>query len=83
MLTAPTHTIPVCLFELGDGGGAPHDNDADTNAGVPCHNTATLDQFSDKNVNMFKFRRPAVACDGASDRYEHTVDVQQHNEGCT
>lgn len=80
MLTAPTHTIPVCLFELGDGGVVLHDNDADTNTGVPCH-TATLDQFSDRN-NMFKFRRPTVACDGASDRYEYTADLQQHIEGC-
>lgn len=75
METAPTHTIPVYLFELQNDEETPHGSDLHAAAGeVPGRrNAADLRRFSGGSSKSFKesgkTQATTLACGDTSDRY--------------
>lgn len=72
MKAAPTHTIPVCLFELQNEEDAFHDGSSDIFAGageVPGrHHAADLGQFSGGSRETWRARGMTPAYDDITDR---------------
>lgn len=73
MEAAPTHTIPVYLFELQNDEGALHGGGSDLHDVPGRHNAGDLRQFSGGGNKSFKesgkTRGTTLACGDTSDRY--------------